>query len=67
MIHGTIGAAGMAAKAKLVTNMLFGLNRAALAEAMLFAGSLGIAPDRFLALVLATPARSGSAQRQPEN
>ena len=57
-----VGAAGMAAKAKLATNLVLGLNRAALAEGMVFAESLGIAPEEFLALVLATPARSGAAE-----
>ena len=57
-----IGAAGMGAKAKLATNLVLGLNRAALAEGMVFAQSLGIEPERFLALVLATPARSGAAE-----
>lgn len=57
-----VGAAGMAAKAKLATNLVLGLNRAVLAEGMAFAESLGIAPDTFLALVLATPARSAAAE-----
>lgn len=57
-----VGAAGMAAKAKLATNLVLGLNRAVLAEGMAFAESLGIAPDKFLALVLATPARSAAAE-----
>jgi 3-hydroxyisobutyrate dehydrogenase-like beta-hydroxyacid dehydrogenase len=57
-----VGAAGMAAKAKLATNLVLGLNRAVLAEGMAFAESLGIAPDAFLALVLATPARSAAAE-----
>ena len=57
-----VGAAGMAAKAKLATNLVLGLNRAALAEGMAFAESLGIAPDAFLSLVLATPARSAAAE-----
>ena len=57
-----VGAAGMAAKAKLATNLVLGLNRAALAEGMAFAESLGIAPEAFLALVLATPARSAAAE-----
>jgi 3-hydroxyisobutyrate dehydrogenase-like beta-hydroxyacid dehydrogenase len=61
-----VGAAGMAAKAKLATNLVLGLNRAALAEGMVFAESLGIAPDRFLALVMATPARSGAAEAKGE-
>jgi 3-hydroxyisobutyrate dehydrogenase-like beta-hydroxyacid dehydrogenase len=57
-----VGAAGSAATAKLATNLVLGLNRAALAEGMVFAESLGIAPEKFLALVLATPARSGAAE-----
>lgn len=57
-----VGGAGMAAKAKLATNLVLGLNRAVLAEGMAFAESLGIAPDAFLALVLATPARSAAAE-----
>jgi 3-hydroxyisobutyrate dehydrogenase-like beta-hydroxyacid dehydrogenase len=56
-----VGGAGMGARAKLATNLVLGLNRAALAEGMVFAEKLGIAPDRFLQLVLATPARSDAA------
>ena len=61
-----VGPAGSAASAKLATNLVLGLNRAALAEGMVFAESLGIAPDKFLALVLATPARSGAAEAKGE-
>ncbi|MDB5858714.1 MAG: glxR, partial [Ramlibacter sp.] len=57
-----VGAAGMAARAKLATNLVLGLNRAVLAEGMAFAESLGIPPATFLALVLATPARSAAAE-----
>jgi 3-hydroxyisobutyrate dehydrogenase-like beta-hydroxyacid dehydrogenase len=57
-----VGAAGMAARAKLATNLVLGLNRAVLAEGIAFAESLGIAPDKFLDLVLATPARSAAAE-----
>ena len=57
-----LGGAGMGARAKLATNLVLGLNRAALAEGMVFAETLGIAPAQFLALVLATPATSGAAQ-----
>ena len=57
-----VGGAGMGARAKLATNLVLGLNRAVLAEGMAFAESLGIAPDAFLALVLATPARSAAAE-----
>ncbi|MFY9512967.1 MAG: NAD-binding protein, partial [Rubrivivax sp.] len=47
--------------AKLATNLVLGLNRAVLAEGMVFAERLGIAPAAFLNLVLATPARSDAA------
>ena len=57
-----VGGAGMGAKAKLATNLVLGLNRAVLAEGMVFAESLGIAPAQFLALVLASPATSGAAE-----
>jgi len=56
-----IGGAGAGARAKLATNLVLGLNRAALAEGMVLAESMGIAPARFLELVLATPARSDAA------
>lgn len=56
-----VGGAGMAARAKLATNLVLGLNRAALAEGMVFAESLGIPPASFLKLVLSTPARSEAA------
>lgn len=56
-----VGGAGSGARAKLATNLVLGLNRAALAEGMVFAERLGIAPEPFLALVLATPARSDAA------
>ncbi|HEY1228834.1 MAG TPA: NAD(P)-dependent oxidoreductase, partial [Ramlibacter sp.] len=57
-----VGPAGMAARAKLATNLVLGLNRAVLAEGMAFAESQGIAPEAFLSLVLATPARSAAAE-----
>lgn len=56
-----VGGAGMGARAKLATNLVLGLNRAALAEGLVFAEGLGILPAQFLALVLATPARSDAA------
>jgi 3-hydroxyisobutyrate dehydrogenase-like beta-hydroxyacid dehydrogenase len=57
-----VGAAGMGARAKLATNLVLGLNRAAFAEGLVLAQSLGIEPQRFLELVLASPARSDAAQ-----
>lgn len=55
------GGTGMGARAKLATNLVLGLNRAALAEGMVFAESLGMTPTQFLELVLASPARSEAA------
>lgn len=57
-----VGGAGMGAKAKLATNLVLGLNRAVLAEGMVFAENMGIPPEQFLALVLASPATSGAAE-----
>lgn len=57
-----VGGAGMGARAKLATNLVLGLNRAVLAEGMVFAERLGIAPAAFLELVLTTPARSAAAE-----
>ncbi|MFM9993754.1 MAG: NAD(P)-dependent oxidoreductase [Burkholderiaceae bacterium] len=56
-----VGPTGMGAKAKLATNLVLGLNRAALAEGMVFAQKLGIQPQDFLDLVLASPAQSQAA------
>lgn len=56
-----VGGPGMGAVAKLATNLVLGLNRAALAEGMAFAQSQGMAAGAFLQLVLATPARSDAA------
>ncbi|MBL8326351.1 MAG: NAD(P)-dependent oxidoreductase [Rubrivivax sp.] len=61
-----VGGAGMGARAKLATNLVLGLNRAALAEGLVFAERLGIAPATFLELVLATPARSDAALAKGE-
>lgn len=61
-----VGGAGMGARAKLATNLVLGLNRAALAEGLVFAERLGIAPESFLDLVLATPARSDAALAKGE-
>jgi len=57
-----VGAAGMGARAKLATNLVLGLNRAALAEGMVFAERQGITPEKFLELVLHSPARSFAAE-----
>lgn len=57
-----VGGPGMGSRAKLATNLVLGLNRAVLAEGMVFAERLGIAPATFLELVLATPASSAAAR-----
>jgi len=57
----SVGAAGMGARAKLATNLVLGLNRAALAEGMAFAETLGIDRAAFLAIVSKSPAASPAA------
>jgi 3-hydroxyisobutyrate dehydrogenase-like beta-hydroxyacid dehydrogenase len=64
--HLHVGGAGFGARAKLATNLVLGLNRAVLAEGLVFAERLGIAPAVFLQLVLATPARSDAALAKGE-
>ena len=44
-----VGAVGSAAKMKLVSNLVLGLNRAALAEALIYAESIGVDPAAALA------------------
>jgi 3-hydroxyisobutyrate dehydrogenase-like beta-hydroxyacid dehydrogenase len=61
-----VGAAGTAARAKLATNLVLGLNRAALAEGMAFAEALGIPRRQFLDLVRASPAASAAALAKGE-
>ena len=53
-----LGPPGSGARAKLAINLLLGLNRAALAEALVFAESLHLDLPIFLDLVRATPAHS---------
>ncbi|MEX2683439.1 MAG: NAD(P)-dependent oxidoreductase [Candidatus Sigynarchaeota archaeon] len=59
VIH--LGAAGNGARAKLAINLVLGLNRAALAEGLVFASGLGIDGKTFLDLLKLTPARSAVA------
>ncbi len=56
-----IGASGSGARAKLATNLVLGLNRAALAEGFALAETLGIDLALFLTLVRAGPAWSAAA------
>ncbi|MDQ6620953.1 MAG: NAD(P)-dependent oxidoreductase [Pseudomonadota bacterium] len=61
-----MGGSGSGSRAKLATNLLLGLNRAALAEAMVFAEALGIDPGAFLSLVRQTPAYSRAVDAKGE-
>lgn len=61
-----VGRPGMAARAKLATNLVLGLNRAALAEGIAFAEALGIPRRQFLDLVRASPAASAAALAKGE-
>jgi len=56
-----IGAAGMASSAKLSTNLVLGLNRAALAEGMALAEALGLPRQHYLDLLLGSAATSRAA------
>jgi len=53
-----VGAWGNAAKMKLVTNLVLGLNRAVLAEGLVFAESTGLLMDDALRVLLNSPAYS---------
>ncbi|MDQ6916245.1 MAG: NAD(P)-dependent oxidoreductase [Pseudomonadota bacterium] len=52
------GPSGSGLRAKLATNLLLGLNRAVLAEGLVFAEALGLDPSSFLAMARVTPAYS---------
>jgi 3-hydroxyisobutyrate dehydrogenase-like beta-hydroxyacid dehydrogenase len=56
--HVHVGPAGAGQRAKLATNLVLGLNRAALAEGIAFAEALGLDPAAFVELVRITPAYS---------
>jgi 3-hydroxyisobutyrate dehydrogenase-like beta-hydroxyacid dehydrogenase len=53
-----IGASGSAAKMKLVSNLVLGLNRAALAEALVFAHGIGVDPAAALEVLRGSMAYS---------
>jgi 3-hydroxyisobutyrate dehydrogenase-like beta-hydroxyacid dehydrogenase len=53
-----LGPSGAGAKAKLAVNLVLGLNRLALAEALVFAEGLGLELAGFLELLKSTPAYS---------
>lgn len=53
-----VGPTGSASRMKLVTNLVLGLNRAALAEGLVLADALGIAPQAALDVLRDSPAAS---------
>ena len=53
-----IGPCGSAAKVKLVTNLVLGLNRAALAEGLVYAEAIGIRPETALKVLQGSAAYS---------
>ena len=61
-----LGPSGSGHRAKLATNLLLGLNRAALAEGLVFAEALGLDPSSFLAMAKVTPAYSRAIDAKGE-
>lgn len=61
-----LGPSGSGHRAKLATNLLLGLNRAALAEGIVFAEALGLDPTSFLAMAQVTPAYSRAIDAKGE-
>lgn len=53
-----VGACGSAAKMKLITNLVLGLNRAALAEGLAFAEAIGVSPAAALKVMIGSNAYS---------
>jgi len=53
-----VGPAGNGGRAKLAINLILGINRAALAEGLVFAERMGLAPDAFLAVARESAAYS---------
>jgi 3-hydroxyisobutyrate dehydrogenase-like beta-hydroxyacid dehydrogenase len=53
-----VGACGSAAKMKLITNLVLGLNRAALAEGLAFAEAIGVSPAAALEVMIGSNAYS---------
>jgi len=61
-----VGAAGMGARAKLATNLVLGLNRAALAEGLVFAETIGLDGRTFVDLLRDSPAYSRAIDAKGE-
>lgn len=55
---------GSASQTKLVTNLVLGLNRAALAEGLALAARFGLPPEQTLAVLKAGPARSAALEHK---
>ncbi len=53
-----VGAWGDGVRMKLVTNLVLGLNRAVLAEGLVFSKAIGLSPERTLDVLLNSPAYS---------
>ena len=53
-----VGACGSASRMKLISNLVLGLNRAALAEGLAFAEALGVSPAAALEVMAGSPAYS---------
>lgn len=56
--HYYLGTIGQGSRAKLAINLVLGLNRAALAEGLVFAEALGLEPEGFLSLLQDSAAAS---------
>lgn len=61
-----VGEPGSGQKAKLATNVLLGLNRAALAEALAFAEAIGLEGHAFIEIARMTPAYSRAIDAKGE-
>ena len=57
-----VGACGSAAKMKLITNLVLGLNRAVLAEGLAFAEAIGVSPAAALEVMIGSNAYSKAMQ-----
>jgi 3-hydroxyisobutyrate dehydrogenase-like beta-hydroxyacid dehydrogenase len=61
-----LGPVGSGSRARLAINLMLGLNRAVLAETLVFAESLGLDLRTFVDLVRATPAHSRATDAKAE-
>lgn len=61
-----VGPSGSGSRAKLATNLVLGLNRAALAEGIVFARAMGIKTEDFISIVRQTAAYSHAVDSKGE-